>query len=164
MEMQMKMKLKDFIKTFQFRDKEYFILVKRDGKELFMISPFGFEFSFVDETPKEFDNKNPIVCFSKFLLYDVSYFYIDGNRKEIVVEIQKGKNMKLGEVLLNCKVFEQLVKIKLGEITIFPINETKDGIHFTFTVTMKDLSNLLLLNVKYIFVDSKEKALVIELY
>lgn len=72
--------------------------------------------------------------------------------------------MKLGEVLLNCKVFEQLVKIKLDEITIFPINETKDGIHFTFTVTMKDLSNLLLLNVKYIFVDSKEKALVIELY
>lgn len=160
----MEMKLKDFIKTFQFRDKEYFILVKRDGKELFMISPFGFEFSFVDETPKELDNKNPIVCFSNFLLYDVSYFYIDGNRKEIVVEIQKGKNMKLGEVLLNCKVFEQLVKIKLGEITIFPINETKDGIHFTFTVTIKDLSNLLLLNVKYIFVDSKEKALVIELY
>lgn len=87
MEMQMKMKLKDFIKTFQFRDKEYFILVKRDGKELFMISPFGFEFSFVDETPKELDNKNPIVCFSNFLLYDVSYFYIDGNGKEIVVEI-----------------------------------------------------------------------------
>lgn len=164
MKMKMKMKLKDFINTFQFRDKEYFILVKRDGKELFMISPFGFEFSFVDETPKELDNKNPIVCFSKFSLYDVSCFYIDGNEKEIVVEIQKGKNMKLGEVLLNCKVFEQLIKIKLGEITIFPINETKDGIHFTFTVTMKDLSNLLLLNVKYIFVDSKEKALVIELY
>lgn len=162
--MKMKMKLKDFINTFQFRDKEYFILVKRDGKELFMISPFGFEFSFVDETPKELDNKNPIVCFSKFSLYDVSCFYVDGNRKNIVVEIQKGKNMKLGEVLLNCKVFEQLIKIKLGEITIFPINETKDGIHFTFTVTMKDLSNLLLLNVKYIFVDSKEKALVIELY
>lgn len=87
MQMKMKMKLKDFINTFQFRDKEYFILVKRDGKELFMISPFGFEFSFVDETPKELDNKNPIVCFSKFLLYDVSCFYIDGNEKEIVVEI-----------------------------------------------------------------------------
>lgn len=83
----MKMKLKDFINTFQFRDKEYFILVKRDGKELFMISPFGFEFSFVDETPKELDNKNPIVCFSNFLLYDVSCFYVDGNRKNIVVEI-----------------------------------------------------------------------------
>lgn len=164
MKMKMKMKLKDFINTFQFRDKEYFILVKRDGKELFMISPFGFEFSFVDETPKELDNKNPIVCFSKFSLYDVSCFYVDGNRKNIVVEIQKGKNMKLGEVLLNCKVFEQLIKIKLGEITIFPINETKDGVHFTYNITMKDLSNLLLLNVKYIFVDSKEKALVIELY
>lgn len=85
--MKMKMKLKDFINTFQFRDKEYFILVKRDGKELFMISPFGFEFSFVDETPKELDNKNLIVCFSKFSLYDVSCFYIDGNEKEIVVEI-----------------------------------------------------------------------------
>ena len=87
MKMKMKMKLKDFINTFQFRDKEYFILVKRDGKELFMISPFGFEFSFVDETPKELDNKNPIVCFSKFSLYDVSCFYVDGNEKEIVVEI-----------------------------------------------------------------------------
>lgn len=72
--------------------------------------------------------------------------------------------MKLSEAILHCKVFDQIVKIKLDEITIFPINETKDGIHFTFTVTMKDLSNLLLRSVKYIFVDSNEKALVIELY
>jgi len=40
--MKMKMKLKDFINTFQFRDKEYFILVKRDGKELFHDFSFWF--------------------------------------------------------------------------------------------------------------------------
>lgn len=72
--------------------------------------------------------------------------------------------MKLGTVLFYCKAFEQLIKIKLDEITIFPINETKDGVHFTYNITMKDLSKFISRDVKYILADSKEKALVIELY
>ena len=81
------MLLKDLIELFRFKEREYFILVKKDGKELFSVGPLGFEFFSVDYRSNDFKIENPVVCFNQFLFQPVCQFYVDETNKNLVVEI-----------------------------------------------------------------------------